>query len=128
MKPQPLAMAIARLTTGEGRYLVEAAQVESLYKPHQKPEMRRVPVQDVRYVVELISIEGEFFELKPALALKDGIVRRVIHTPDYTHVFSVKTDFATANVIGHLQSFEHGSHEYVYMKGEWAITRITTNA
>lgn len=127
MKANPLALAIAHLTTGGPRYFHEVAQVDSLYDPNQKLLQDKVPVVKVEYYVDHIRIEGEDFFIHPPLLLRDGIVRHVIHTPDFTHVFSVKSDFATANVYAHLQSFEYGSHEYVYMQGEWSLKRQVRN-
>lgn len=127
MRAKPLALAIASLHATRGDYFVSTTPVKSQWDPREKPTMARSKVISVQWVVDLVRIEGEDFILRPALAVKDGIVRRTIHTPDYTHVFSVGADFATGSVVGRLQSFEHGSHEYVYMKGEWAMTRIETN-
>jgi hypothetical protein len=127
VKAKPLALAIASLYAGKDYYFISTTPVKSQWDPHAKPVMARTKVISVAHVVDLVRIEGEDFNLRPALAIRDGIVRRTIHTPDYTHVFSVWANFATGQVRGHLQSFEHGSHEYVYMKGEWAITRIETN-
>jgi hypothetical protein len=127
MRAKPLALAIASLHATKGDYFVSTTPVKSQWDPREKPTMARRKAIAVNHVVELVRIEGEDFILRPALAIKNGIARRVIHTEDYTHVFSVKANFATGDVVGHLQSFEHGSHEYVYMKGEWAITTIETN-
>jgi len=128
MKANSLALAIAQLTSGEPRYLLGVAEVGSLYDPKQKLLHGKVPVVKVEYVVDLVRIDGENHFIHPPLVLKDGIVRHTWHTPDYTHCFSVKSDFATANVHAHLQNFEHGSHEYVFMHGEWSLKRIVTNA
>jgi hypothetical protein len=128
MRAKPLALAIASLHATKGDYFVSTAPVESQWKPHEKLAVaRNRKVTSYRHIVELVRIEGEDFTLRPALTIINGIARRTIHTEDYTHVFSVKANFATGDVVGHLQSFEHGSHEYVYMKGEWAITTIETN-
>lgn len=128
MKAKPLALAIASMSAvRDNDYFISTTPIKSQWNPKAPPKMARTKVISVKHVVDLVRIEGEDFILRPALVIKDGIVRRTIHTPDYTHVFSVGANFATGKVIGHLQSFEHGSHEYVYMKGEWAITTIETN-
>lgn len=127
MRLKPLVLAIANLHQSHHDSSLEVGEIKSLYKPKGGLTVVRPEFVPARHAVEIVRIEGEDFVLSPGLTIVDGIARRVIETPDYIHVFSVKANFATGDVVGHLQSFEYGSHEYVYMKGEWAITTYATN-
>ena len=127
MRLKPLVLAIAKLHPSHHDSSLEYGEVKSLYKPRGGITVAKQKHVPAHHAVEVVRIEGEDFILRPGLAIVNGIARRVIETPDYMHVFSVKANFATGDIVGHLQSFEYGSHEYVYMKGEWAITTYHTN-